>query len=792
MIGNRWIEWCLRGSVALALAGLVGCKQQLYLDPSDYQQATTASLPRNLETNPNSVIQPSIVTTLGKAPANVLDPSRPPRYLTLKEAIAVALEQGNVGSLSQSNFGFKNEVANSFAGQSVTSVDAIRAFALDPASSAASIERALSRFDARWVTQMVWQKVDQPVAAQFLSFQQQRDGASFSSRIDKPLPSGGLAGITFNVDYSKFATIPQNLSSGFVNPNYTPRVTFSFQQPLLRQFGVEINQLNDFHPGRGDGGDFNFPVGSSPFASNLPGQASILVTRIRYDQSKSEFERNVNFLLVNVEAAYWNLYSAYYNLYAQEEGLRQSFDGYRFTKSRVDAGTDPPQQLDQSEAQLELFKSQVYQARDQVLENERQLRGLMGLRSDDGHRLVPVDEPNLAPFIPDFYEAANDSIAYRPELMLVRQELKVSQLQLRLTKNLRQPDLRFIANYDMAGLGTRLDGSENIGVNGNTPGNALASFGNNQFNSWDLRLRMDIPIGFRDTSAQVRQAQLQLTRNYIQLRDAELKTLEYLTQQYRRVIVTHAVIPKLRARREALQRFLHRFRIRVDIGSYRSEEYLNYLTGQRDLADAIRQEFSAIAQYNSALAQFEFAKGTIQRYNNIALQEGPLPPGVAKRAVDHEQERMKSLKLRERPATDTAPISPQHPVGPAVGAPTLPPLTDLPIGPDLEMPLIPKMDPKELPKKDPKELPKKDGVPNPFPGSGIPPITAVPAPGGGSPVGIIGPLPGTAVPQGEVIFEPTGETVNLPRFVPAKRGAEVERVPSVPPTPEIPPVLPPK
>src|SRR5439155_4369134 len=144
---------------------------------------------------------------------------------------------------------------------------------------------------------------------------------------------------------------------------------FTFEQPLLQLFGVEINQIANQSP-------------SSLLIQGLRpsgGQTTegILITRIRYDQSRTEFERNINFQLVNVETAYWNLYAAYYNLYAQEEGLRQAFEGYRFIKIRVDTGTDPPQNVYQTQAQFERFRRQVYQARGQVLEAERQLRGLL-------------------------------------------------------------------------------------------------------------------------------------------------------------------------------------------------------------------------------------------------------------------------------------------------------------------------------------------------------------------------------------------------------------------------------
>jgi hypothetical protein len=372
--------------------------------------------------------------------------------------------------------------------------------------------------------------------------------------------------------------------------------------------------------------------------------------------------------------------------------------------------------------------------------------------------------------------------------------VKISQLQLRLTRNLRQPDLRFISSYDIAGLGTRLDGSPVLGADGSVPGNALTSLGNNQFNSWNLGLRLDVPLGFRDTSAQVRQAHLLVTRNYVQLRDAEIKTLEYLAQQYRNVVQNYTVIPVFQARREALQKYIYKFQVRIDIGQYQSQEYLNFLTAQRDLADAIRQEFAAVAQYNASLAQFEFAKGTILRYNNVQMQEGPLPIGVAKRAADHERERAAGIKLRERPAQDNAPQSPPHELAPAVGSPTLPPILQLPAGPDaIPAPGSP------LDKKDVKQPAMPKPLPaNPF----LNPGAAAPAPKpvvpfgpeagtnvGSSPVGVPGPgaASTTAPTTGDVIFQPTGETLKLDRFRPVK---PMERTPAPIESPIITPPVP--
>ena len=144
----------------------------------------------------------------------------------------------------------------------------------------------------------------------------------------------------------------------------------------------------------------------------------------------------------------------------------------------------------------------MYQARGQVLESERQLRGLLGLRSDDGVRLVPIDEPNLAPYKPDFYEAANEAIAYRPELMLARQDLKIQQLNLLLQKNLRRPDLRVFGHLRHRRPrhpARRLDESRRRRT-GPSPATRSRASANNQFNSWTIGLRLDMPLGFRDAN----------------------------------------------------------------------------------------------------------------------------------------------------------------------------------------------------------------------------------------------------------------------------------------------------
>jgi outer membrane protein TolC len=751
---KRWIKRVLAGFLAAGTAG--GCKQQLFMEPADYHDAVLATLPRGIDTRPHDPIVPSQVNRIGPGPETILD-TRPMRPITLKECIAIALEQGNTGIQSPTNFGFKNDAAAQFTGRAVSGSDSIRVFAIDPAIAAGELERSLSKFDARWINSMTWQKVDQPTAAQFLSFQNSRDAANLTTTLAKPLPTGGVSAITFTTDYSNFTNIPANQRASFVNPNYTPRVQFTFEQPLLRLFGIEANQLSPNHPG-------SQLLNLQP--SGGAGTEGILISRIRLDQQKADFEVRVNFLLVNVEAAYWNLFAAYYNLYANEEGMRQAFEGFRFIQIRVFAGNEPPQSEYQARAQFERFRGQVYTARGQVLEAERQLRGLLGVWSDGSERLVPIDPPNESPYRPDFFEAANDALANLPALLQARQDLKAQQLNLLLQKNLRRPDLRAFGQYDIAGLGTRLDGRENI--NALVPGNALTSLANNNFNSWTIGFRMDIPIGFRDANALVREAQLNVARSYYTLRDEEMKALEFVVLQYRRVVETYIEIGPKRAEREALQIYLGKVKEVIDIGKWDPAYYQNYLTVQQQLAVAVAAEYRAIADYNTALATFEYAKGTIQQYNNVKVGEGPLPPWVQKKAADHIRERTEAaFKLRERdlsrPPAGPAAMGGQ-PVGPPVGTgliSELPPFAEnRPPVPET-LPDPKPIDPKNLPEPKPFD-PKKPPVP-PVPGGmGARPLPTFPA-GPAQPPMRSAPAPsaGGADPAGDDYFRAVG-TVSLP------------------------------
>jgi outer membrane protein TolC len=621
--------------LALTLAATAGCKQQCFMTEADLNGPVTAGLLGNRELDPTIGNQP--ITARVAAPPTVLSLERKIRYVSLAEAISIALEQGTVGSqqfantASGSDTYIDSEVT--FNGRA-SFTDAIRVFAIDPAATGANIDLSLSKFDAVFNTSLSWNVTDRPVATSADTFQAQgqntinTEAADLRTSIFKPLPAGGTAGITFDVPYQVTNTPAAQ------NPAYTPSLEFQFEQPLLQGFGVEINQLRQSQPG-----SLLLPNASVLGGLPQPGVEGILVTRLRFDQQRAEFQRVVNIMLTNVELSYWNLYNAYWSLYSNESALRQAYEAWKIAEVKLQAGKIAIADVAQTRGQYELFRSQRIASLDLVLESERQLRGMLGMPVEDGQRLVPSDAPTLAPYQPDWDTAQEEALNNAPSLIIAREEIKANQLNLRLAENSLLPDLRFAATYDVNSIGNRLDGPDT--------NNAFKNLASDHFNNSSLALRLNVPIGFRNAYANVRIQKLNLARSVITLQTQEDKIRLALAKAYRAVFTAYEQIKAQRAQREA-------FGVQV---TARFQEFQAgkitpdlLLEAQRFFAQALASEYSAVRDYNNALATFEMVKGTIAQHDNVVISEAGLPTAVAERAVEHQRKRSAALELRERAA----------------------------------------------------------------------------------------------------------------------------------------------
>jgi len=662
-----WKTWFT--GLSLAVAAAFGCRQA-FLSEKDFQDFR--ALPGCLHNAERDGYDSEALAPPGggqAVPTTVDDTQRQTRYLSLREAFAIALENGTVGSQNAFMPGFAADTLGGFQGRTIGGSDAIRVLALDPAIDANDIETSLSKFDTRWNNSLTWNWTETPLGITPTSFtlggptvaSVTAKTLNYNTGLVKPLPTGGVAGITFGISSQR------NTPASRINPAIQPNVQFIFEQPLLQGFGEEINQLRESHPGSLL---LPFPVGGVV--------EGILITRIRLDEQRAEFERNLNFLLLNVEAAYWNLYGAYYQLYSREEGMRYAFESWRLTKLGLDAGRATAQDLEQTRLQYEQFRALRLTALGAVLESDRQLRGLLGLKSEDGFRFVPADAATLTPVRPDWRAALDEAMARRPELLLARDEVRVRRLDLIKERNTLLPDLRFFATDEIHSVGSQLDG-------GRTPDNAFHQLVTDPFNNFSVGLQMNVPLGFRAAHAAVRTAQLNLQRTYLNLRTVEDKAERFLAFAYRQVIEFQQQIQvqqaALRAATIQLDRYYELFQ-----GGRGKPFGADLILALQNWSNSLASYYAAIVQYNNALATFEFAKGSIKEHDNVYVSDGPLPYCAQVRAVEHERKRTAALVLRDlaQPAILTGMRGQSSGVNSSSACGGVP---SSPVGPDPSLPL---------------------------------------------------------------------------------------------------------
>jgi outer membrane protein TolC len=593
------------------------------------------------------------------AVSTVVSPEANERHISLAECIAVALENGRTGEFFDGPG--KGTSVSGLTRQTPSGAvtDSLRVFAYDPAILGTYIEESLAKFDAVWQTGLIWNRFNEPPAINtagspafslgpfnpgVLSTELgglvtefgtlgSIDLVQFRSELLKPLPTGGVAGITFRTDYQNQQNpfgIPLNVPffPSVINPTYRPALDLSLEQPLLRGGGIGINQLRDtltgslLHP--------NLPVGG-----RAPG---ILLARIAHDEAQTEFERRVHHLLFAVEEAYWQLYCAYWDLYSRETGMKQTLAAWQIAKKRSALGGIAKEELAQIEEQFHSFRKQRLAALGRgsagqlgVLEAERRLRYVIGLAPEDGTRLIPMDAPQTTPLAPDWTTSLANAMGQRPELRQIHQELKAGQLTLLKARDLLQPDLRFLGKYNVNGLGRDLSG-------------AIENFEDSNHHDWEVGLLLQVPIGFREGSAEVTRAKLQLAQRFAFLRDQEAKIVFSLQRSYRDVVQFQEEVRIARSQEQAAAAQLQ---ARYDKFKVGRETIDLLLRSQQKWVDALRDENVAICSYNVALADFERQKGTILEYDNVTLAEGPLPPCAQTRASEHIREWHRSLLLKK-------------------------------------------------------------------------------------------------------------------------------------------------
>jgi len=385
-----------------------------------------------------------------------------------------------------------------------------------------------------------------------------------------------LTGANYDLNYSPSRTFVSGQNTFLFNPAYTGGLAFTLTQPLLRNFGIDINK-----------------------------------TFIKIAQNNAKVEEHVFLdrvltVIATVEQSYWELVFVNENLKVSQLALKAAEELLASNRAKAKAGVMAVVDVLQAQAAVASRVEQVLLAEKAIRDQEDQFRRLLNpteeeLRQDV--RLTPMDKPAQSLEAISLEEAIDTALQRRPEILQASKNVDTSELNVEFAKNQMLPNLSFQGTSGLAGLGRDASDMINKNVSGD-------------FYNYGAGLVLSFPLGNRAAVSQYNKRQLEGMNAKYALQSVRQQVIVTVREGVRRVQTDFKRIETTRSARIMADKQLQAEVQRLNVGLSTTRFVLDF---QRDLATAQGNELRAIVDYNKSLSNLARVKATTLEKYSIQL-----------------------------------------------------------------------------------------------------------------------------------------------------------------------------
>jgi len=412
---------------------------------------------------------------------------------------------------------------------------------------------------------------------------------------------GFLIGGNVTVNY-KDSYLNENAPTDVLNPSSAPSVTLTFQQNLLRGFGVAVNAR------------------------------TIRVSQINVKASALNFKTQVSNTVNQVLNLYYALSAGYEDIKAKSNAIEVAQQFYKNSGIQERAGTLARLDVTTAESQLASAEYDLVNSQTNVRQQELQLKNLLSRNGIADPALasvqiVPLDriavpETDELPPLKDLLQTA---LANRSDLAAERLGITSSEISALGTRNGILPLLVGIASESAAGLaGQPRTVVSQFGVQTANP-----YFDGGMGNALGQVLRRNFPTNriaaFYQTPLHNDQAQADYAIDQLQLRQSQIQLGKDLNQ------VAVDVSNYLVAMRQARGRYRAAVQTRILQQQLLDAEQkklaggastpFNVVQQQRDLVAAQSSEIAALVDFSNARVALDQTLGTTLEANHISIED---------------------------------------------------------------------------------------------------------------------------------------------------------------------------
>jgi outer membrane protein TolC len=413
---------------------------------------------------------------------------------------------------------------------------------------------------------------------------------NYGGSLNQAVPFGGNVSVSLtgykNLTNSRFQTI---------NPRFGNTLTFSFSQPLLKDFGWGISRKD------------------------------ILVARNNQDMAESDLKATLLSTVYSVEQTYWQLVLSIESLKVRQQSLKLAEDLFDQNQKKVKIGTLAPKEILSVQSDVASRKADILQARSQVKDYTDSLRALINsLDPASGGDIAPADMPPLERYDVGVDEAFTQALKNRPDLKSSALGIRNRELDYAFAKNQLLPQLNLSASYWSPGIGgdqiLYLDNNPLTGVViGRIPGGgdmALRDAFHFKYNNWSVALSLDVPLNSVFSRAAAAQARASLDQETARMKNTEQQAYLEIRTAVRAVQTNYERVNAYKVARELAEEKLAAEQAKLEAGLTTTFVVLSY---QRDLSNARLMELSALIDHTLSIARLEKAMGTSLEKKNIQL-----------------------------------------------------------------------------------------------------------------------------------------------------------------------------
>jgi outer membrane protein TolC len=336
------------------------------------------------------------------------------------------------------------------------------------------------------------------------------DGATELKTLSQPLSMSVTQTLPEGFNYSVAwggSKSTSNSSFNTYNPALASNLSLSFSQPLIQNRGAYVNRL------------------------------SLMTARSRLKIGEYGLKVQLLALVSNAESAYWDVVAARENLKVAEGARDVAAAFLKLSQKQLELGALSPLDIFNPEQQLATNEVGVAQARYNIVQKEDALRKQISADLDPTIRKLPLVLTDLADMPLESINFDNEqsvqlAMQNRPDLKQAVQTLDVDDLGIESARNELLPNLALTGNYTVNGRGGVYQQNTNVfdqtgnaaSVLTTVPGgisDALSQMFGFGFSSYQLGLRLTLPIKSRAASADMADAVVHKRQDVLTLRTTQ-------------------------------------------------------------------------------------------------------------------------------------------------------------------------------------------------------------------------------------------------------------------------------